>query len=79
MNWTAIAAGLIPSIGVGLLFWFVMRAVVRADRNERAALARYDAEHAAAEADAERAAAGADADAEHVSATPEDNDPNEGD
>jgi predicted permease len=36
----AVIAGLVPSIGVGLLFWFVMRKIVRADRNERAALER---------------------------------------
>ncbi|WP_454040989.1 hypothetical protein [Cellulosimicrobium sp. Marseille-Q8652] len=35
---------LVPSVGVGLLFWFAMRYIVRADRNERAALARLDAE-----------------------------------
>lgn len=29
------AGSLLPSIGVGLLFWFVMRAVMRADRHER--------------------------------------------
>ena len=29
------AGALLPSIGVGLLFWFVMRAVMRADRRER--------------------------------------------
>ncbi|ACU85133.1 hypothetical protein FM106_10575 [Brachybacterium faecium] len=29
------AGALLPSIGVGLLFWFVMRAVMRADRHER--------------------------------------------
>jgi membrane-bound ClpP family serine protease len=33
-----------PSVGVGLLFWFVMRKVVHADRNEREALARLSAE-----------------------------------
>ncbi|MFV0633705.1 hypothetical protein [Demequina sp.] len=42
--WQAIAVGLIPSIAVGLLFWYVMRAVVRADRNERAALAAIEDE-----------------------------------
>lgn len=41
--WAAIAA-LIPSIGVGILFWFVMRTVIRADRNERLAVARMEAE-----------------------------------
>ncbi|UKJ62433.1 hypothetical protein H1Q78_11550 [Cellulosimicrobium cellulans] len=41
--WPTVAA-LIPSIGVGVLFYVAMRAIVRADRNERAALARLDAE-----------------------------------
>ncbi|MBE9927341.1 hypothetical protein G8C93_15770 [Cellulosimicrobium cellulans] len=41
--WPTLAA-LIPSIGVGVLFYVAMRAIVRADRNERAALARLDAE-----------------------------------
>ncbi|QAY63665.1 hypothetical protein ET495_10860 [Xylanimonas allomyrinae] len=43
----AIAAGVAPSVGVGLIFWFAMRKIVRADRNEREALARLDAEDAA--------------------------------
>ena len=43
----AIVAGLLPSIGVGLVFWFAMRKIVRADRNERAAEAKLDAEEAA--------------------------------
>ncbi|MFV0287600.1 MAG: hypothetical protein ACK5IM_14620 [Demequina sp.] len=50
MNWTAVAVGIIPSIGVGLVFWFAMRAVVRADRNERQALARQEEADAAAQA-----------------------------
>lgn len=45
-----VLAGIIPSIFAGLLFWFVMRAVLRADRNEREALARADAQAAAATA-----------------------------
>ncbi len=40
----AVLAGLVPSVGVGLLFWFVMRKIMRADRNERAALELHDAE-----------------------------------
>ncbi|MBO3085035.1 hypothetical protein [Cellulomonas fengjieae] len=48
---TALMA-LLPSIGVGLLFWFAIRALVNADRTERAALAKMDAE----EREAERAA-----------------------
>lgn len=30
---------LVPSIGVGLLFWYAVRAMVRADARERAAVA----------------------------------------
>lgn len=45
---TALAA-LLPSIGVGLLFWFAIRALVNADRTERQALARMDADERAAE------------------------------
>lgn len=41
--WQVVAA-LIPSIGVGLVFWFVMRAVIHADRRERQAVARLEAE-----------------------------------
>ena len=36
------AAALLPSIGVGLLFWFAIRALVNADRTERQAMARMD-------------------------------------
>ncbi|WP_425955984.1 hypothetical protein [Xylanimonas sp. McL0601] len=43
----AIVAGVTPSVGVGLIFWFAMRKILRADRNEREALARLDAEDAA--------------------------------
>ena len=35
-------AALIPSIGVGLLFWYVIRAIVSGDRRERAAMAALD-------------------------------------
>lgn len=37
-----VVAALIPPAGVGLLFWFVMRLIVSADRRERAALAELD-------------------------------------
>lgn len=54
MNWHPLVAGIAPSIGVGLVFWYAMRGILRADRNERAALAiadaAYDAEQAAAKA-----------------------------
>jgi len=54
-DWGPALAALIPSIGVGVLFWFGMRAVINADRTERQALARMDAaERAAERADAEK-------------------------
>lgn len=49
-GWQAWMFGMVPSIGVGLLFWYVMRAVVRSDRNERAEIARIEAADAAGEA-----------------------------
>jgi hypothetical protein len=42
-----VLAAVLPSIGVGLIFWFVMRAVVNADRNERRAIARFEAQERA--------------------------------
>jgi len=44
-----------PTILVGLLFWFAMRAIIRSDRTERKVSARIEAEerakYAAAKAD----------------------------
>lgn len=45
-----------PTVLIGLLFWVVMRAVVRADRNERDAYARIEAEERAKRAGEHRAA-----------------------
>jgi len=50
--WPAVYA-LIPSIGVGILFYFAMRAIVRADRNERLAMAELDARAEQAQARAQ--------------------------
>ena len=47
----AVLAGLTPSVGVGLLFWFAMRKILRADRHEREALDRMDREGMAAVAE----------------------------
>lgn len=41
MFWQAVGA-LLPTIGVGLLFWFVMRSIFRADQRERRALAEME-------------------------------------
>jgi hypothetical protein len=33
-----------PTIGIGLIFWFVVRAIIHADRNERKARAKVEAQ-----------------------------------
>ena len=43
----AVLAALAPSLGVGAVFWFAMRAIVNADRREREAIARLESERAA--------------------------------
>ena len=45
-----VLAALVPSVGVGVLFFLVIRALVNADRNERAALARLEAQERAQKA-----------------------------
>ncbi len=40
--WLSVGA-LVPPVGVGVIFWLVMRWIVRADRAERAAIAELDA------------------------------------
>jgi len=57
--WSVFAA-VVPSIGVGLLFWLAMRALVNADRTERAAIARMDAQEREAAAQAIPPAADSD-------------------
>lgn len=37
IDWLFEFGALIPSIGVGLLFWFVLRSILRADRLQREA------------------------------------------
>lgn len=44
---TAILFSLAPTVLIGLVFWFIMRAIVRSDRNERAAYAKIEAEERA--------------------------------
>lgn len=46
-GWGAALAALVPSIGVGLIFWFGLRAVMNADRNERRAQAQIEAQERA--------------------------------
>ena len=41
-----------PTLGVGLIFWFIMRAIIRSDRTERKASARIEAEERAKQVEA---------------------------
>ena len=45
--WGGIAWALAPTMVIGLLFWFIMRSVIRSDRNERATYAKVEAEERA--------------------------------
>jgi len=42
--WANALFSLAPTVLIGLIFWFVMRAVIRSDRNERKAYADVEAE-----------------------------------
>ncbi len=50
-----VLAAVVPSLGVGILFWLAIRTLVNADRTERAALARMDARERRAAAENNRA------------------------
>lgn len=53
--WSNAIFSLVPTIAVGLIFWFVMAAILRSDRSERNSYAKIEAEErakAAAEANA---------------------------
>jgi hypothetical protein len=45
--WGNALFSLIPTLVVGGIFWFTMRAIIRADRNERKAYSRIEAEERA--------------------------------
>ena len=45
--WGGILWSVFPTIALGILFWFVMRAILRSDRNERKAYAQIEAEERA--------------------------------
>lgn len=45
--WGNAIFSVIPTIALGLVFWFIMRAIIRADRNERKIYARMEAEERA--------------------------------
>jgi flagellar biosynthesis/type III secretory pathway M-ring protein FliF/YscJ len=45
--WANALFSLAPTILVGVIFWIIMRAIIRADRTERNAYARVEAEERA--------------------------------
>jgi flagellar biosynthesis/type III secretory pathway M-ring protein FliF/YscJ len=45
--WLGVLYALGPTILVGLLFWFIMRSIIRADATERKAYAEIEAEERA--------------------------------
>jgi hypothetical protein len=45
--WAGIIWSLAPTVLVGLMFWVIMRAIVRADRTERKVYAKMEAEERA--------------------------------
>lgn len=55
--WLAALFSVTPTIIVGLIFWFVVRAILRADRSERTVYERIEAEERAAQADGSAGAA----------------------
>ena len=61
--WSNAIFSVTPTLLVGLIFWFVLRAILRADRTERKVYAQIEAE--------ERAKLGMPAKAAPADATPE--------
>jgi len=57
--WSNAIFSVIPTIAVGVIFWFVMAAIIRSDRTERSSYAKIEAEErakmAAQPSEAERA------------------------
>jgi hypothetical protein len=45
--WFNAIFSLVPTIALGLIFWFVIRAIIRSDRSERQAYAKIDAQERA--------------------------------
>lgn len=45
--WSNAIYSVTPTILVGLIFWFAMRAIIRADRTERKAYSKIEAEERA--------------------------------
>lgn len=46
--WVAVAWSILPTLGVSVVFFFVLRGILRSDRTERRVHARIEAEERAA-------------------------------
>ena len=54
IDWAFELGALLPSIGIGLLFWFVLRSILRADKHQREAERQAEREYIAAHPEAAR-------------------------
>ena len=45
--WGNAIFSLVPTLLFGLVFWFILRAIIRSDRNERASYAKVEADERA--------------------------------
>jgi hypothetical protein len=45
--WGNAIFSLVPTIALGLVFWYIIRAIIRADRNERKVYSQMEAEERA--------------------------------
>ncbi|GAA5212309.1 hypothetical protein [Microbacterium kyungheense] len=70
--WAAALWTLLPTVLVSLIFFFVLRSIVRADRTERRVYAKVDAEERAKRGLPPRAAALALSEGRHEASTPSD-------
>lgn len=59
--WGNAIFSLVPTIMIGLVFWYTLRAIIRADRTERKIYASMEAEERERRAAARTETAGADA------------------
>ena len=45
--WANFVFSLVPTVVIGLIFWYILRGIIRSDRREREVAARIDAEERA--------------------------------
>ncbi|HLU64110.1 MAG TPA: hypothetical protein VKY66_06230 [Protaetiibacter sp.] len=58
--WGNAIFSVVPTIVIGLIFWYILRTIIRADRNERKVYASMEAEERARRAAARAAAESGD-------------------